>query len=162
MKSSKSAKSSNYYDDDKVTTRTTKLKISNRCLLFLNKAETLQNTIFIKVVKRPPGRFEAIPDDLTSIEILEQAKMAAKGAANRLKIYKPKSKMGFLRQKPDGSTSLKFLTGNSGITPGAENNERPVTLGTLIGKVKQGKPNFSKPLSRSIGTYIQMKPRTIF
>ena len=45
--------------------------------------------------------------------------------------------MGFLRQKPDGSTSLKFLTGNSGITPGTE-NERPVELGTLIGKVKQG------------------------
>ena len=63
--------------------------------------------------------------------------MSAKGAANRLKIYKPKSKMGFLRQKPDGSTSLKFLTGNSGIVPGTD-NERPVTLGTLIGKVKQG------------------------
>ena len=63
--------------------------------------------------------------------------MSAKGAANRLKIYKSKSKMGFLRQKPDGSTSLKFLTGNSGIVPGTE-NERPVTLGTLIGKVKQG------------------------
>ena len=90
-----------------------------------------------KVVKRPPGRFEAIPDDLTANEILEQARMAAKGAANRLKIYKSKSKMGFLRQKPDGSTSLKFLTGNSGITPGTE-NERPVELGTLIGKVKQG------------------------
>merc|ERR1739844_503155 len=89
------------------------------------------------VVKRPPGRFEAIPDDLTANEILEQARMAAKGAANRLKIYKSKSKMGFLRQKPDGSTSLKFLTGNSGIVPGTE-NERPVTLGTLIGKVKQG------------------------
>jgi len=90
------------------------------------------------VVKRPPGKFEAIPDDLTSTEILDQAKMAAKGAANRLKIYKSKSKMGFLRQKPDGSTSLKFLTGNSGLVPGSENNERPVTLGTLIGKVKQG------------------------
>merc|ERR1739844_622982 len=89
------------------------------------------------IVKRPPGRFEAIPDALTASEILEQAKMSAKGAANRLKIYKPKSKMGFLRQKPDGSTSLKFLTGNSGIVPGTE-NERPVTLGTLIGKVKQG------------------------
>jgi len=89
------------------------------------------------IVKRPPGRFEAIPDDLTASEILEQARMSAKGAANRLKIYKPKSKMGFLRQKPDGSTSLKFLTGNSGIVPGTE-NERPVTLGTLIGKVKQG------------------------
>ena len=104
---------------------------------FSNKVESLQNTLFIKVVKRPPGRFEAIPDDLTSIEILEQAKMAAKGAANRLKIYKPKSKMGFLRQKPDGSTSLKFLTGSSGIVPGTE-NDRPVMLGQLIGKVKQG------------------------
>ena len=90
-----------------------------------------------EVVKRPPGRFEAIPDDMTAAEILEQAKMAAKGAANRLKIYKPKSKMGFLRQKPDGSTSLKFLTGNVGIIPGTD-NDRPVSLGQLIGKVKQG------------------------
>ena len=90
-----------------------------------------------EVVKRPPGRFEAVPDDMTSAEILEQAKMAAKGAANRLKIYKPKSKMGFFRQKPDGSTSLKFLTGNSGLISGSE-NERPVNLGLLIGKVKQG------------------------
>ena len=79
--------------------------------------------------------------------------MAAKGAANRLKIFKPKSKMGFLRQKPDGSTSLKFLTGNSGIVPGAENNERPVTLGTLIGKVKQGKPESSKLFSLLITAF---------
>lgn len=90
-----------------------------------------------EVVKRPPGRFEAIPDDMTAAEILEQAKMAAKGAANRLKIYKPKSKMGFLRQKQDGSTSLRFLTGNAGVVPGTD-NDRPVTLGHLIGKVKQG------------------------
>ena len=89
-------------------------------------------------MKRPPGRFEAIPDDLSAAEILDQAKMAAKGAANRLKIYKPKSKMGFLRQKPDGSTSLRFLTGNPGVVPGTD-NDRPVTLGQLIGKVKQGK-----------------------
>ena len=72
--------------------------------------------------------------------------MAAKGAANRLKIYKPRSKMGFLRQKSDGSTSLKFLTGNSGIVPGSENSERPVTLGALIGKVKQGNSNHYKEL----------------
>jgi len=90
-----------------------------------------------EVVKRPPGRFEAIPDDMSAAEILEQAKMAAKGASNRLKIYKPNSKMGFLRQKPDGSTSLKFLTGNVGIVPGTD-NDRPVSLGKLIGKVKQG------------------------
>lgn len=30
-----------------------------------------------EVVKRPPGRFEAIPDDLTSQEILEQAKQVS-------------------------------------------------------------------------------------
>jgi len=45
--------------------------------------------------------------------------------------------MGFLRQKQDGSTSLKFLTGNVGVIPGTD-NDRPVTLGKLIGKVKQG------------------------
>ena len=90
-----------------------------------------------EVVKRPPGRFEAVPDDLTAAEILDQARMAAKGAANRLKIYKPKSRMGFLRQKTDGSTSLRFLTGNMGVIPGTE-NDRPVNLGQLIGKVKQG------------------------
>merc|ERR1712045_94457 len=90
-----------------------------------------------EVVRRPPGRFEAIPDDMTSMEILEHAKMAAKGAANRLKIHKPKSNLGFLRQKSDGTTSLKFLTGSSGIVPGTE-NDRPVMLGQLIGKVKQG------------------------
>ena len=90
-----------------------------------------------EVVRRPPGRFEAIPDDMTSTEILEQAKMAAKGAANRLKIYKPKSNLGFLRQKSDGTTSLKFLTGSSGVVPGTD-NDRPVMLGQLIGKVKQG------------------------
>merc|ERR1712223_2364719 len=90
-----------------------------------------------EVVRRPPGKFEAVPDDMTSMEILEHAKMAAKGAANRLKIHKPKSNLGFLRQRSDGTTSLKFLTGSSGIVPGTE-NDRPVMLGQLIGKVKQG------------------------
>ena len=90
-----------------------------------------------EVVRRPPGRFEAVPDDMTSAEILEQAKMAAKGAANRLKIYRPKSNLGFLRQKSDGTTSLQFLTGGAGVVPGTD-NDRPVLLGQLIGKVKQG------------------------
>ena len=90
-----------------------------------------------EVVRRPPGRFEAIPDDMPASEILEQAKMAAKGAANRLKIYKPRSNLGFIRQKSDGTTTLKFLTGGSGIVPGTD-NDRPVLLGQLIGKVKQG------------------------
>ena len=32
-----------------------------------------------EVVRRPPGRFEAIPDDMTAQEIAEQADEAAKG-----------------------------------------------------------------------------------
>ncbi len=91
-----------------------------------------------EVVRRPPGRFEAIPDDMTAAEILLQAKMAARGAANRLKIRKNNMpQMGFLRQKPDGTTSLQFLTGAAGVVPGTE-KDRPVLLGQLIGKVKQG------------------------
>lgn len=90
-----------------------------------------------EVVRRPLGRFEAIPDDLTSREILEQARQAAKGAAEKLQLYRPHSQMGFLRQKSDGSTSLSFLTGSAGVVPGTE-KDRPVSLGSLIGKVKQG------------------------
>ena len=86
--------------------------------------------------------------------------MSAKGAANRLKIYKPKSKMGFLRQKPDGSTSLKFLTGNSGITPGTE-NERPVELGTLIGKVKQGTYVYLSGIGYGVFSNLVMKLLTL-
>eukprot|EP00095_Tigriopus_kingsejongensis_P007659 snap_masked-scaffold116_size340332-processed-gene-2.16 protein:Tk07659 transcript:snap_masked-scaffold116_size340332-processed-gene-2.16-mRNA-1 annotation:"bromodomain-containing protein 7 isoform x3" len=90
-----------------------------------------------EVVRRPLGRFEAIPDDLSSREILEQARLAAQGAADQLQLYRPTSQMGFLRQKPDGSTSLAFLTGGAGLVPGT-NKDRPVSLGSLIGKVKQG------------------------
>ena len=38
-----------------------------------------------EVVRRPPGRFEAIPDDLTAQEVADQAAAAAKGAAEKLK-----------------------------------------------------------------------------
>ena len=66
-----------------------------------------------------------------------QARKAAEGAADKLKLRKPNSQMGFLRQKADGTTSLSFLTGGDGVIPGTE-RDRPVTLGSLIGKVKQG------------------------
>ena len=89
---------------------------------------------FRTFVRRPPGRFEAIPDDMTSAEIKEQTEKAAEKAKERLQKAKPRSKMGFLRRKPDGSTSLNFLTGSDGILPGTE-KDRPVTLGELIGKV---------------------------
>ena len=90
-----------------------------------------------EVVRRPPGRFEAIPDDMTAQEILENARNAAKAAKDKLTMRKPNSQMGFLRQKSDGSTSLSFLTGSDGVVPGTE-KDRPVSLGELIGKVKQG------------------------
>ena len=90
-----------------------------------------------EVVRRPPGRFEAIPDDMTAQEILEHARGAAKRAGEKLRVSKPGSKMGFLRQRPDGTTSLSILTGEPGILPGTE-KDRPVSLGALLGKVKQG------------------------
>uniref|UniRef100_A0A0K2VBS0 Bromo domain-containing protein n=1 Tax=Lepeophtheirus salmonis TaxID=72036 RepID=A0A0K2VBS0_LEPSM len=86
-------------------------------------------------VKKPIGRFEAIPDDLSPEEILAFAKEKANEAADKAK--KKKTELGFLRQNPDGTTSLSFLTGGDGVIPGT-NNERPVLLGSLIGKVKQG------------------------
>jgi len=92
-----------------------------------------------EVVRRPPGRFEAIPDNLTAQEIAEQTAAAAKGAAAKLKSRKGKngSHMGFLRQRPDGTTSLNIITGETGVIPGTE-KDRPVLLGSLLGKVKQG------------------------
>ena len=51
-----------------------------------------------------------------------------------MKAKRPGSKMGFLRQRPDGTTSLTILTGEPGIVPGTE-KDRPVSLGTLLGKV---------------------------
>ena len=58
----------------------------------------------------------------------------AKRAQDKLKAKRPGSKMGFLRQRPDGTTSLTILTGEPGIVPGTE-KDRPVSLGTLLGKV---------------------------
>jgi len=61
------------------------------------------------------------------------------GAAEKLKRRKGTngSHMGFLRQRPDGTTSLNIITGESGVIPGTE-KDRPVLLGSLLGKVKQG------------------------
>lgn len=46
------------------------------------------------------------------------------------------SKMGFLKQQNNGSTSLSILVPNDGINP--ETGERPVLLGSLIGKLSHG------------------------
>lgn len=100
------------------------------------------------------GKFEAIPDDLTPEEILKQARGAAKSAAEKLSLKRVNSKMGFLRQKKDGTTSLQIIVPGDGIIPGT--NQRPVSLGQLIGKLNHGtgalagfredRRNMSKPV----------------
>lgn len=100
------------------------------------------------------GKFEAIPDDLTPEEILKQARGAAKTAMEKLSLKRANSKMGFLRQKKDGTTSLQIIVPGDGIIPGT--NQRPVSLGQLIGKLNHGtgalagfredRRNMSKPV----------------
>ncbi|XP_058799673.1 bromodomain-containing protein 7 isoform X2 [Phymastichus coffea] len=99
-------------------------------------------------------KFEAIPDDLTPDEILKQARGAAKSAAEKLSLKRVSSKMGFLRQKKDGTTSLQIIVPGDGVIPGT--NQRPVSLGQLIGKLSHGtgalagfredRRNLSKPV----------------
>ncbi|KAK2580347.1 hypothetical protein KPH14_001244 [Odynerus spinipes] len=100
------------------------------------------------------GKFEAIPDDLTPEEILKQARGAAKTASEKLSLKRLNSKMGFLRQKKDGTTSLQIIVPGDGVIPGT--NQRPVSLGQLIGKLNHGtgalagfredRRNMSKPV----------------
>ncbi|XP_043502871.1 bromodomain-containing protein 7 isoform X1 [Polistes fuscatus] len=100
------------------------------------------------------GKFEAIPDDLTPEEILKQARGAAKAASDKLSLKRLNTKMGFLRQKKDGTTSLQIIVPGDGVIPGT--NQRPVSLGQLIGKLNHGtgalagfredRRNMSKPV----------------
>ena len=100
------------------------------------------------------GKFEAIPDDLTPEEILKQVQGAAKSASDKLSMKRFGSKMGFLRQKKDGTTSLQIIVPGDGVIPGT--NQRPVSLGQLIGKLNHGtgslagfredRRNMSKPV----------------
>lgn len=61
-------------------------------------------------------------------------KNAAASAAARLSARRPGSQMGFLRQKQDGTTSLAIVT----PTPDGTGADRAVSLGQLIGRVKNG------------------------
>lgn len=81
------------------------------------------------------SKFEAIPDDMSPQQILKQAQGAAKEAARKLE-RKNLANMGFLRQKKDGTTTLNIIVPNDGCTPGTK--ERPVLLGSLIGKLQHG------------------------
>merc|ERR1712240_790491 len=88
-------------------------------------------------VRRPPGKFEAIPDSLLPEEILSQAKNAAKTAADKLLKKKSGAHLGYLRQKPDGSTSLAVLTPEPDSKAEGP-REKAVNLAQLVGKVKNG------------------------
>ena len=47
--------------------------------------------------------------------------------------------MGFLRQKKDGTTTLAIIVPNDGIDE--KTRERPVLLGSLIGRLSHGSGN---------------------
>nr|SVE89198.1 EOG090X04G3 [Daphnia sinensis] len=92
---------------------------------------------FLKNESPNKNHFDGLPDDMTPDEILEQANEAAQIAASKLSYQHPNAKMGFLRQRKDGTTSLAILTPcNPGAQPGT--TEVPVTLGALTGKVQPG------------------------
>lgn len=71
-------------------------------------------------------------DDLSAEEILQQAQKAAKDAAARLTLKRPNCKFGFLRQGPNGSTTLAIVHPKSG------ESEVKVNLEMMTGKVMQG------------------------
>ncbi|XP_067144180.1 bromodomain-containing protein 7 isoform X1 [Centruroides vittatus] len=80
-------------------------------------------------------------DDLSPEEILAEARKAAKAAADRLTLSRPKSRYGFLRQHENGSTTLALLNPSSGKGIDKENNgqtEMKVNLEMLTGKLTQG------------------------
>ncbi|XP_050700060.1 bromodomain-containing protein 7-like isoform X2 [Eriocheir sinensis] len=87
--------------------------------------------------KDPHCKFEAVQDNLSAEELLEQVQGAASEAAEKLTLKRPSSTLGFLRQRGDGTTSLSFLTGCEGAGD-PNSKEKPVSLGLLTGKITQG------------------------
>lgn len=69
---------------------------------------------------------------MTAEEVLAQVQSAAKQARDRVQT-KYASKMGFLRQNKDGTTSMKILVATDNDLP-----ERVISLGSFTGKLQQG------------------------
>lgn len=65
--------------------------------------------------------------------MLAQAQNAAKAAQKRLAARPNASKMGFLRQNKDGTTSMRII-----VDAENKNPERVVSLGAFTGKLQQG------------------------
>ena len=87
----------------------------------------------IRLANNPNTRFEAYVDDLTAEEVLAQVQNAAKTARKLVMSRNNASKMGFLRQNKDGTTSMKIIVDNENDNP-----ERVVSLGAFTGKLQQG------------------------
>ena len=69
--------------------------------------------IRVSVSQKATGKFEAIPDTLLPEEILAQARVAAKEAADKLK-SKGAPPMGYLKRKADVTTLAMVTPGGSG------------------------------------------------
>lgn len=81
----------------------------------------------------PNSRFEPFVDELTAEEVLDQVKNAAAKAQKAISERKKAAKMGFLRQKKDGTTSMQILVDIENSCP-----ERIVSIGTIAGKLQNG------------------------
>nr|CAG4638384.1 EOG090X04G3 [Cyclestheria hislopi] len=99
--------------------------------------ETARDTFLKNEELGTIDKMETLPDDMTPDEILEQVQEAAQIAAVKLDSQHPNAKMGFIRQRKDGTTSLAILAPCDPVTePGS--TEVPVSLGVLTGKVQPG------------------------
>ena len=87
----------------------------------------------IQIHNDPKTRFEPFVDSLTSDEVLEKVKNAAKMAQQKLRNKGNANRMGFLRTNRDGTTSMQILVGNENNAP-----EKLPTLGAFTGKLQQG------------------------
>lgn len=81
----------------------------------------------------PTSRFEPYVDDLTAEEVLAQVQDAAAKVKKKVSARKRSSKMGFLRQKKDGTTSMQIIVDIENSCP-----ERIVSLGAFTGKLQSG------------------------
>lgn len=82
----------------------------------------------------PKTRFEPFVDDLTADEVLAQVQNAAKRVQQKVTSRKRSAaKMGFLRQRKDGTTSMQILVDADNSCP-----ERVVSIGAFTGKLQQG------------------------
>lgn len=89
--------------------------------------------LYFRLENEPKSRFEPYVDDLTPEEILAQVQNASSKVKKKMSERKKACKMGFLRQKKDGTTSMQILVDVENSCP-----ERIVSLGAFTGKLQIG------------------------